>query len=244
MKNSTTHATADRIEVPLRTPPSQGRSTCIAAERPMVRSALLLSLVALLSACGSMSERERGTAQGAGAGVLAGAILGNVTGGNAGRGAVIGGALGAVAGNLWSKRMEDKRDALARASQGTGVEVQRTADNRLKLNVPSDVSFDTGRADIKPQMRPVLDEVGRNLDASMRLTVVGHTDSTGGDAVNEPLSRERAEAVRNYLTARGVDASRISVSGRGSREPVATNDTDSGRASNRRVEIFLSESAS
>lgn len=204
-------------------------------------TAALVSAALLAAGCSSMSERERGTAQGAGAGAVAGAILGSVTGGSAGRGAVIGGAVGAVAGNLWSKRMEDKRAALERASQGTGVEVARTDDNRLKLNVPSDVSFDTGRADIKPQMRPVLDEIGRNLDAGVRLTVVGHTDSTGGDAVNDPLSRERAIAVRDYLAIRGVSTARVSVEGRGSHEPVASNDTDAGRAANRRVEIFLSE---
>ncbi|WP_082567539.1 OmpA family protein [Pelomonas sp. Root1217] len=201
-----------------------------------------LIVAALLAAgCSSMSEREQGTAKGAGAGAVAGAIIGSVTGGSAGRGAVIGGAVGAVAGNLWSKRMEDKRAALAQASQGTGVEVARTADNRLKLNVPSDVSFDTGRADIKPQMRPVLDEIGRNLDPGVHVTVVGHTDSTGSDAINEPLSRERAAAVRDYLSARGVSSSRVAVAGRGSHEPVASNDTEAGRAANRRVEIFLAE---
>lgn len=209
-----------------------------------LRHVATLSLVAAALAaagCSSMSERERGTAQGAGTGAVAGAVIGSVTGGSAGRGALIGGALGAVAGNLWSKRMEDKREALARASEGTGVQVARTDDNRLKLNVPSDVSFDTGRADIKPQMRPVLDEVGRNLDPNVRLTIVGHTDSTGSDAVNDPLSRERALAVRDYLASRGVATSRVSVAGRGSHEPVASNDTESGRAANRRVEIFLSE---
>ena len=204
-------------------------------------TAALVSAALMAAGCSSMSEREQGTAKGAGAGAVAGAIIGSMTGGNAGRSAAIGGALGAVAGNLWSKRMEDKRAALERASQGTGVEVARTDDNRLRLNVPSDVSFDSGRADIKPQMRPVLDELGRNLDAGVRLTVVGHTDNTGGDAVNDPLSRERAIAVRDYLAIRGVSTARVSVEGRGSREPVATNDTDAGRAANRRVEIFLSE---
>jgi outer membrane protein OmpA-like peptidoglycan-associated protein len=212
---------------------------------PLQRSGTAALIVALVLAagCSSMSEREQGTAKGAGAGAVAGAIIGSMTGGSAGRGAVIGGAVGAVAGNLWSKRMEDKREALARASQGTGVEVARTEDNRLKLNVPSDVSFDTGRADIKPQMRPVLDEIGRNLDPNVRVTIVGHTDSTGSDAINDPLSRERALAVRDYLSARGVSPSRLSVAGRGSHEPVASNDTEAGRAANRRVEIFLSENA-
>jgi outer membrane protein OmpA-like peptidoglycan-associated protein len=206
-----------------------------------VGTAALVSVAVLAAGCSSMSEREQGTAKGAGAGAVAGAIIGSMTGGNAGRSAVIGGAVGAVAGNLWSKRMEDKREALARASQGTGVEVARTSDNRLKLNVPSDVSFDTGRADIKPQMRPVLDEITRNLDPNVTVTVVGHTDATGSDAINEPLSRDRAVAVRDYLTSRGVGPSRLRVDGRGSREPVASNDTESGRAANRRVEIFLSE---
>lgn len=203
--------------------------------------AALVGVALMATGCASMSERERGTAQGAGAGAVAGAIIGSVTGGSAGRGAVIGGAVGAVAGNLWSKRMEDKRAALERASEGTGVQVARTDDNRLKLNVPSDVSFDTGRSDIKPQMRPVLDELSRNLDPAVRLTIVGHTDSTGSDAINDPLSRERAMAVRDYLSSRGVSASRVTVAGRGSHEPAASNDTDSGRAANRRVEIFLSE---
>lgn len=204
----------------------------------------VLALVAvslLASGCANMSEREQGTAKGAGIGAVAGAVIGGATGGNAGRSAVIGGALGAVAGNLWSKRMEDKRKAMAEATQGTGIAVDRTADNRLKVNVPSDISFDTGSADIKPQMRTVLDELSRNVDAGTQITVVGHTDSTGGDAINDPLSRSRATAVRDYLSARGVDAGRIVVQGRGSHEPVASNDTDSGRAANRRVEIFLAE---
>jgi outer membrane protein OmpA-like peptidoglycan-associated protein len=203
--------------------------------------AAVLAAALLAAGCSSMSERERGTAKGTGAGAVAGAIIGSATGGSAGRGAAIGGAVGAIAGNLWSKRMEDKREALARASEGTGVEVARTEDNRLRLNVPSDVSFDTGRADIKPQMRPVLDEIGRNLDPGVRLSIVGHTDSTGSDAINDPLSRERAVAVRDYLAARGVSTARVSVAGRGSHEPVASNDSEAGRAANRRVEIFLSE---
>lgn len=205
-----------------------------------------LACVAVMAAgmtgCASMGEREQGTAKGAGAGAVAGAVLGSF-GGNAGKGAVIGGALGAVAGNLWSKRMEDKRAALAKASQGTGVEVSRTDDNRLKMNIPSDVSFDVGSAAIKPEMRPVLDEIGRNLDPNTHITIVGHTDSTGSDAVNGPLSVDRAEAVRDYLKVRGVPLQAMAVQGSGSRQPVASNTTEAGRAANRRVEIFIAERA-
>ena len=209
------------------------------------RSGLIAAAIglALVTGCANMSEREQGTAKGAAIGAVAGAVLGSATGGKAGQSAVIGGAVGAVAGNLWSKHLEDKRRALAQASAGTGIDVQRTPDNKLKVNVPADFSFDVGRADIKPSMRPVLDELGRNLDPGVRVDVIGHTDSTGSDAVNDPLSVDRAVAVRSYLASRGVPAGRISVQGRGSREPVASNASDAGRAANRRVEIYLSEPA-
>lgn len=208
---------------------------------PALRTFTLLPIVAVLAlaGCENMSEREKGTAQGAGIGALAGAVIGKATGGKVGTGAAVGGAVGAVAGNLWSKRMEDKRVAMERATAGTGIEVARTDDNQLKVNVPSDLSFDVGRADVKPEMRPVLDQFAQGLDPTMRVRIVGHTDSTGGDAINDPLSVQRATSVRNYLADRGVDPSRAEVSGRGSHEPVADNSTDSGRAKNRRVEIFL-----
>jgi outer membrane protein OmpA-like peptidoglycan-associated protein len=215
-----------------------------AAVRRLRAAAWVTALTAtalIITGCESMGPREQGTAAGAGIGAVAGALIGSATGGHAGSSALIGGAVGAVAGNLWSKQMEQKRAALAQASAGTGIEVARTADNQLKLNVPSDFSFDVGRADIKPEMRPVLDEMARNLDPKVKVTVVGHTDSTGSDAINDPLSLQRADAVRQYLALRGVSASRIDVQGRGSHEPVASNATAAGRAQNRRVEIFLAE---
>jgi outer membrane protein OmpA-like peptidoglycan-associated protein len=214
-------------------------------QRLIVRAAASsLFAVALLTAgCANMSERERGTATGAGIGAAAGAVLSSATGGRAGTGAVVGGAIGAVAGNLWSKRQEDRRVAMEQATRGTGVEVSRTQDNQLKLNIPSDVSFDIGSAAIKPNMRSVLDPFAASLrdDPNARLTIIGHTDSTGSPAINDPLSLQRAQSVREYLGARGVSTSRIVIEGRGEREPVADNSTDAGRARNRRVEMFLRE---
>jgi outer membrane protein OmpA-like peptidoglycan-associated protein len=200
----------------------------------------LLSL-ALVSGCANMSERQKGTAQGAGIGAIGGAIISSATGGKAGTGAVIGGAIGAVAGNIWSKRMEDKRKAMEAATQGTGVEVTRTSDNRLQVNVPSDISFAVGRADLRPDLLPVLDKFAAGLDASMSVHVIGHTDNTGSDAINNPLSVDRASSVRSYLVSRGVPATRVSIEGRGERQPIADNNTEQGRARNRRVEIFLSD---
>jgi outer membrane protein OmpA-like peptidoglycan-associated protein len=213
----------------------------------LIRStALSLAAAALvLSGCESMSERQKGTAAGAGIGAAAGAVLGSATGGKAGTGAVIGGAIGAVAGNLWSKKQEERRAAMEQATRGTGVDVSRTPDNQLKVNIPSDVSFDIGSATIKPQMRSVLDPFAASLkdDPKAQLSIIGHTDSTGTEAVNNPLSIERAQSVRDYLAARGVSPARIQIAGRGEREPVADNSTEAGRAKNRRVEIFLREPA-
>jgi outer membrane protein OmpA-like peptidoglycan-associated protein len=213
----------------------------------LIRStALSLAAAALvLSGCESMSERQKGTAAGAGIGAAAGAVLGSATGGKAGTGAVIGGAIGAVAGNLWSKKQEERRVAMEQATRGTGVDVSRTPDNQLRVNIPSDLSFDIGSATIKPQMRSVLDPFAASLkdDPKAQLSIIGHTDSTGSEAVNNPLSIERAQSVRDYLAARGVSPARIQTAGRGEREPVADNSTEVGRAKNRRVEIFLREPA-
>jgi outer membrane protein OmpA-like peptidoglycan-associated protein len=203
----------------------------------------LAATALLLGGCANMSEREQGTAKGAGIGAAGGAVLGAMTGGNAVRGAAIGGVLGAVAGNLWSKRMEDRKQAMEQATQGTGVEVSRTADNQLKLNIPNDISFDVNSYAIKPPLRGVLDPFAASLrdDPQARILIVGHTDSSGNDAINNPLSVERAQSVRDYLAARGVPVSRVETAGRGKNEPVADNATEAGRALNRRVEIFLRE---
>ncbi len=205
----------------------------------------IASAALLVSGCADMSERQQGTAQGAGIGAVAGAVLGAVTGGKAGTGAVLGGAVGAVAGNIWSKRQEDRRVALEQATRGTGVEVSRTADNQLKLNIPNDVSFDLNSAAIRPAMRDVLDPFAGQLrgDPNARIRIVGHTDSSGGDAINDPLSVQRAMSVRDYLVTRGAVPEHVQTAGRGEREPVASNATAEGRARNRRVEIFLREPA-
>jgi outer membrane protein OmpA-like peptidoglycan-associated protein len=208
--------------------------------------AIAMSAVAIaLAGCadmnlGNMSQTQKGTAVGAGVGALAGAAIGGDT-----KGAVVGGLLGAAGGYVWSKHMQDKKTAMERATMGSGVQVSQTPDNQLKLNIPSDISFDTGRADIKPNMRPILDQFASGLSSqpNTEVRIIGHTDNTGSDAVNDPLSVQRAQAARQYLAARGVDPNRIVIAGRGEREPIADNRTEAGRAQNRRVEIFLGEKA-
>lgn len=203
-------------------------------------AALMVSLA--LVGCENMSTGQN-TAAGAGIGALAGAALAAATKNDAAVGAVAGAAIGAVAGNVWSRNMEEKRRAMEAATAGTGVEVSRTADNQLKLNIPSDISFATGRSDIRPELRGVLDQFAQGLQSQpgMIVRIVGHTDSTGSDAVNNPLSFARANSVKAYLGDRGLSANRVETDGRGSREPIADNATTDGRSKNRRVEIFLRE---
>ena len=204
------------------------------------RGALLSATAAalLLTGCANMSETQRNSAIGAGVGAVAGGLIG----GN-GTGAVVGAGVGALGGYAWSRYMENKREQMQQATAGTGVQVTQTADNQLKLNVPNDISFATNSAAIEPRLRPILDQFAQGLgqQPGMEVTIVGHTDSTGNDAINNPLSLARANSVRDYLAGRGVPARAIRAEGRGSREPIASNATEAGRAQNRRVEIYLAE---
>ncbi len=214
----------------------------------MKKFILVTSTAALvLAGCaGNMTDTQRRTGIGAGVGALAGAALGSATGGDRGSiglGAALGAAAGAGGGYLWSQHMEQQKRQMEAATQGTGVTVTQTANNELKLAIPADVSFDVGRAAIKPNFAPVLDQFASGLrnNANAQVRIIGYTDSSGSDAINNPLSVERAASTRDYLIARGVRSSAFTIDGRGSREPIADNSTASGRAMNRRVEIYVGE---
>ena len=214
--------------------------------KPILKSLTCIALaIGVLSGCANMTETQSGTAKGAGIGALAGAVIGAATGGSKGAvaGAAIGGAAGAGGGYIWSKKMQDQTAAMERATVGTGVAVSQTQDNRLKLDIPSDVSFDVGRAAIKPNFAPILNQFATSLNQNpvSTVTIIGHTDNTGSDSVNNPLSIDRAEAARDFLVSRGVARTRIATDGRGSREPVADNNSSQGRDKNRRVEIYVAE---
>ena len=200
---------------------------------------------ALLTACAS-SGYEPNTTRDTGIGAAAGAAIGALAhSSNRTHGALAGAAIGALGGYVWSNQMEKQKKDMEQATRGTGVQVTQTADNQLKLEVPSDISFDVGRADIKPNFAPILDRFAQSLNQNPASTVriIGHTDSTGSDAVNNPLSVNRAASTRDYLTSRGVGTQRIAIDGRGAQQPLADNATEAGRARNRRVEIFVAEAA-
>ncbi len=202
----------------------------------LITLALLGSVV--LTGCETMTTQQKGVGGGAAIGAIAGQVIGKDK-----KATAIGAALGALGGYVWSRQMEDKKRQMEAAPAGTGTEVTQTADNQLKLSIPNDISFASGKSDIQARLKPILDQFaqGVNQQGSMEVKIVGHTDSTGSDAINNPLSMRRAESARDYLVSRGVASSRISTEGRGSREPIADNATEAGRARNRRIDIYLAE---
>ena len=212
-------------------------------QKQLILSAVALALLVTGCADTNMSDTQRRTATGAGVGAVVGAVLSTATGGKAGTGAVVGAGVGALGTYIWSQNMEKQKREMEQATQGTGVSVSQTADNQLKLDIPSDISFDTGSSAIKGNFAPVLDRFASSLrdNQNSDVRIVGHTDNTGTDAINNPLSVDRATNTRNYLTARGVSGSRIQVEGQGAYQPVASNATAEGRSRNRRVEIFVGE---
>lgn len=211
--------------------------------RNTTAAVLALATAVALTGCETMTDTQRNTALGVGIGALAGAGIAKATGGKAGTGALIGAAVGGVGTYIWSANMERQRQELEDATRGTGVTVSRTADNQLQLAIPSDISFDSNSATIKSQFRPVLNSFADSLrrNPGTHVVIVGHTDSTGGAHINDPLSLNRANAARDYIFNQGVRGPRIQTEGRGAREPVASNESAWGRAKNRRIDIFVAQ---
>ena len=179
----------------------------------------------------------RGALIGAGIGAVAGLLSGSDATERRQR-AMVGAGLGGLAGAGIGAYQDRQEAALRRETAGTGVDVERDGDV-IKLNLPDGVTFDFNKTNVKPQFYGALNGVASTLAEynQTMIEVVGHTDSIGTDAVNDRISKERADAVANYLRGRGVQSARIETLGAGKRYPVADNNTDAGRAANRRVEI-------
>ena len=228
--------------------PTQARPQTASGRGARQAVVTAVAVALLVAGCAGMDDTQRRTAAGAGIGAAVGAALGgNAAGGKGVRnGALIGGAIAGIGTYIWSRQMEEQKRAMEEATAGTGVQVTQTRENLLQLDIPSDISFRVNSAAILPNFQPILDRFAQTLVANPATTVqiIGHTDSTGTDAINNPLSVNRAASARDYLVARGVQVSRIMIDGRGSRDPIADNSTPAGRAQNRRVEIYVGQAAS
>ena len=210
-----------------------------------------VSIAALLGAAACTTTdpyrsapQRNNTGTGAIAGAVGGALLGyltNTSNGEQGRkNALIGAGIGALGGAAVGRYMDNQQRALESQLSGSGVGVARQGDN-LVLRMPSDVTFATNQSSIDARFMPVLDDVAQVLQQYDQSTidVLGYTDSSGGDAINQPLSDRRASSVASKLVRRGVIAQRIYVAGMSSQSTVASNATSEGRAMNRRVEILI-----
>ena len=209
--------------------------------KKMLAIVMLLVLVAI--SCTTAPDGTRKVSKtgiGTGIGAAAGAVIGQVIGKDT-KGTLIGtaggAAVGAVIGNIFDRQEKELKEKLS----GTGVRVERTGEGEIKLTAPENITFDTNSYIVKPQFKGTIESIAATLKAypDSKIIVSGYTDNTGNDAINNPLSVNRANAVANLLQADGIDSSRITSTGYGSRNPIASNSTVQGRQQNRRVEIKI-----
>jgi outer membrane protein OmpA-like peptidoglycan-associated protein len=201
---------------------------------------MLTSCASYTGQTGDPNDPNR-TRQGALIGAGIGAVAGLLSGSDATerrQRALVGAGVGGLAGGSIGVYQDRQEADLRRQTAGTGIVVDREGDV-IKLNLPDGVTFDFAKSDLKPQFYPALNNVASTL-AQYNQTIVevaGHTDSVGSDAANQALSQRRAQSVGNYLIGQGLQRERFEIVGFGEQMPIASNDTDEGRARNRRVEI-------
>ncbi len=206
-----------------------------------IKAIALTSSLALLGACTTNpytgeQQASKAATYGAGAAAVC-ALVGAIESGKHARNAALGcGIVGAGVGAYMDVQEAKLREQL----QGTGVQVVREGDN-LRLIMPGSITFDTDSYNLRSNFYPVLNSVGEVLAkyADTTIRVTGHTDNTGSRSHNQTLSERRASSVSAYLVTRGVSQSRMLVQGLGFDQPIADNSTQAGRASNRRVELYI-----
>lgn len=200
---------------------------------------ILLAATLALSACVAGDGTSNQPATGALIGGVTGAVIGKAVGGDD-RSAIIGGVAGAVIGGAIGENMARQERELNQRLAGTGATISNTG-SQLLVILPEGVTFPTGSSIVDPGFLPALRDIATSLREHPYSTirVVGHTDNVGSADYNQTLSRDRAMAVAQILVRYGVASNRITYSGRGYAEPIASNNSAAGRAMNRRVEIII-----
>lgn len=201
---------------------------------------LLVSVALILGGCNA-SNTAKGTAIGGGGGAAIGAGIGALLGGSegatwgAGIGAVVGGAAGALIGNKMDKQKKE-------LEQIKDAQVESVNDGQaIKVTFDSGILFATNSSALNQASRNSLTQFANSLKSNpdTDVHIYGHTDSTGGDNINIPLSNQRAGSVESFLSGQGISTARMTAEGFGSSQPVADNGTTAGRQQNRRVEIYI-----
>jgi outer membrane protein OmpA-like peptidoglycan-associated protein len=218
--------------------------------RPIAKTTLCVTLLGtLLAGCASYTGQTSApddpnrTRRGALIGAGIGAVAGLLSGGDAverRQRALVGAGVGGIAGAGIGAYQDRQEAELRKRMAGTGVDVVRQGDN-ITLNMPGNITFAFDSSNLSTQFYPVLDNVAATLSQynQTMIEVAGHTDNVGTDQYNQALSERRAQAVASYLTGKGVMQQRMMVVGAGETHPIASNDTEAGRAENRRVEITI-----
>jgi outer membrane protein OmpA-like peptidoglycan-associated protein len=209
------------------------------------RAAVVAAVALSIAACSTINpytqeKQTSNAAMGAGIGAAAGAVVGLLTKGDKLENALIGAGVGALAGGGVGYYMDVQEKKLRDRMAGTGVTVTRNGDN-ITLNMPSGITFALNSSDLNSQFYSALDGVSmvlKEYDKTV-IEVAGHTDSSGSDQYNQSLSERRAQSVANYLGSHGVKQQRLITIGAGEAHPVASNDSETGRAANRRVELTI-----
>ncbi len=198
---------------------------------------IVIAALFLVASCKTWNKTEKGAAIGGAAGAGVGAIIGNQSG-NTAVGAIIGAAVGGTAGALIGNYMDKQAAEMQRDLKGAtitrvGEGIKITFDSGLLFNIDSYALTDPSKTNLQN-----LSNILKKYDDT-NILIEGHTDNTGSDEHNKTLSVNRAQSVAGYLKTAGVTGSRITETGYGESQPVASNDNDAGRAQNRRVEVAI-----
>lgn len=203
-------------------------------------AAIVLSIAVIFSSCNA-SNTAKGTGVGAGAGALLGAGVGALIGGGkgaawgAGIGAAVGGGAGAIIGNKMDKQKKE-------LEQINGAQVESINEGQaIKVTFESGILFATNSSTLNTASQGSLTSFAQSLinNPDTDIEIYGHTDSSGNDQINIPLSERRAQSVYAFLVSKGVSGNRMMSQGLGSSMPVADNTTAAGKAQNRRVEVYI-----
>lgn len=206
--------------------------------------ALVLFSGTLLSSCESVkntNKTQRGVAIGAVGGAILGGVLGNNIGkgGNGALGAVLGGVIGGAAGGVIGNKMDKQAREIDNALPG--ADVVRVGEGIKLVLGENAVRFDFNKSTLTAQAKANLDKLVKVFTEypDTNIVIYGYTDSSGADDYNLKLSQQRAEAVKSYLSKKGVSSARFTTTGMGEADPIESNETDAGRSKNRRVEFAI-----
>ena len=192
---------------------------------------------AIMPACNSLTKTQKGAGIGAVAGGAIGALIGKKAG-NTAVGAIIGGAIGGTAGAYIGRNMDKQAKEIEQTVPGAEV---IPAGEGIIVKFDSGLLFEFGKASLSAEAKQNINNLASSLNKypNTNIMVIGHTDNVGSDPFNMNLSRDRAASVKSYAMVQGVNPGRLKTEGKGETEPIASNDTDAGRAQNRRVEIVI-----